>query len=536
MRAIFVSTSIFVVLAIVILSLFWLPARWLLLIVGPIVAIGVYDMFQAKHSVWRNFLVVGRGRWFAEKLRPPIRQYFVEGDLDGAPINRMFRSVVYQRAKDVRDTVPFGTRTDVYRVGYEWIGHSLTSVSGSEEHGEHRVLVGGADCTQPYSASIFNISAMSFGSLSSAAVLALNGGAKKGNFAHNTGEGGISPYHLEPGGDLIWQVGTGYFGCRTKDGNFCATSFAEKASIDNVKMIEVKLSQGAKPGHGGILPAGKNTPEIAAIRNVEPGTRVDSPPTHSAFSSPRGLLEFVGELRELSGGKPIGFKFCVGRPEEFFAICKAMKETGIKPDFITVDGGEGGTGAAPLEYSNSIGMPLREGLAFVVDCLAGFDLKRDIKVIAGGKIFSGFHLIKNMALGADLCYSARGMMLALGCIQALECHANTCPTGVATQDPRFTPGLVVSDKRERVANYHYGTVRTVEEILNSVGLNQASQLHRQHIYRRISATEIATYEDIFPTVEPGAFNNGRCPEKYISYAQLTSPDSFIVDERRVCIL
>jgi glutamate synthase domain-containing protein 2 len=319
---------------------------------------------------------------------------------------------------------------------------------------------------------------MSFGALSKHAVLALNGGAKMGGFAHNTGEGGLGPCHLEPGGDLVWQIGTSYFGCRDEEGRFSADLFAEKATLPNVKMIEIKLSQGAKPGHGGILPAVKNTPEIAAIRGVKPFTEIDSPPTHSAFSTPREMMRFVGQLRELSDGKPVGFKLCVGRKSEFVALCKAMLESGTKPDFITVDGGEGGTGAAPLEYTNSVGMPLREGLAFVVDCLVGFDLKKDIRVIAAGKVLSGFHVVRLLAIGADLCNSARGMMLALGCIQSLECNKNTCPTGVTTQDPDLYEGLNITDKTQRVANFHKATVHSVMELLAAAGLRDPGQLPR----------------------------------------------------------
>ncbi len=408
-------------------------------------------------------------------------------------------------------------------------------MKGGHSETDLRVSVGSSQCKQPYQASIFNISAMSFGALSKNAVLALNGGAKMSGFAHNTGEGGISPYHLEHGGDLIWQIGTGYFGCRTPEGKFCSDSFSENASKENVKMIEIKLSQGAKPGHGGILPAVKNTEEIALIRHVEPGTQVDSPPTHTAFETPLELANFVGELRELSGGKPVGFKLCIGRPEEFISICKGIEQSGITPDFITIDGGEGGTGAAPLEYTNSIGMPLRDGLAFAVDALRGFGLREEIKVVASGKILSGFHLVKNIALGADLCYSARGMMLALGCIQALECNTNHCPTGIATQNPRFVNGLNVSDKRVRVANYHDETVKSVSEIIASVGLTCTSQLHRQHIFRRVSATEVKSYEEIYPSVDEGAFLKEESYGKYASFIVNSAPGSFTSNECRICM-
>ncbi len=498
MRKIFVGYSVWSLILIGVISLFWSTIGWVLLIVVPAVFVGLYDLMQTKHSIWRNFPLFGRGRWVMEFIRPFIRQYLIESDTDGTPINRMFRSVVYQRAKGAPDTVPFGTKVDTYRIGYEWIGHSMSALHVSEVESNPRIVVGGPACKRPYSASLFNISAMSFGALSKNAIMALNLGAKMGGFAHNTGEGGISPYHLRHGGDLIWQIGTGYFGCRNADGAFCADSFQKKSMQESVKMIEIKLSQGAKPGHGGILPANKNTIEIARIRDVEPHTLVDSPPSHSAFSSPIEMMLFIQALRELSGGKPIGVKLSVGRRSEFVALCKAMIETGVQPDFITVDGGEGGTGAAPLEYANSIGMPLRDALAFVCDCLMGFDLKKDIRVIASGKVLTGFHLIKNFSLGADMCYSARGMMMALGCVQSLLCNTNRCPTGVATQDPGLTAGLVVADKAQRVASFHGETIMAVMDILSSAGLNSVHQLNRTHIFRRVSQEKILRYDEVFP--------------------------------------
>jgi len=503
MRKQFIIISILLILAIAAISFLWPPIWWSLLIIGPLILLGFYDMLQRHHTIVRNFPIFGRGRFVMESLRPKIYQYFVESDVDGTPINRVFRSVVYQRAKGDLDTTPFGTEFDVYRVGYEWMNHSLAAHSLQKEDADPRVTVGGPDCRQPYSASILNISAMSYGALSKNAILALNGGAALGNFAHNTGEGSISPYHLEPGGDLIWQIGTAYFGCRTPEGTFSEEHFAEKATLPSVKMIEIKLSQGAKPGHGGILPAAKNTPEIARIRDVEPRTDVISPPAHTTFSTPLEMMEFIHKLRELSDGKPIGFKLCLGVRSEFIALCKAMLETGIKPDFITVDGGEGGTGAAPVEYSNSVGTPLRDGLAFVCDVLLGFDLKRDIRVIASGKIFTGFHAIRALALGADMINSARGMMLALGCIQALECNKNVCPTGIATQDPGLTNGLVVSDKRQRVAHFHSATVETVAELLTAAGLQTIQELNRSHIFRRVSMNAISRYDEIYPYPETG---------------------------------
>lgn len=517
------------VLLVYIFSLIWHPFIWLLVPVLFLFGIGCYDMWQTKHTIWRNFPVIGRGRMMIEILRPPVQQYFIESETDGRPVSRMFRSLVYQRAKNVLDSNPFGTKVDVYRIGYEWMDHSLAAISHGSEIPDLRTTFGGPDCTQPYEASLLNISAMSFGALSKNAIMALNGGAKAGGFAHNTGEGGLSPYHLAKGGDIIWQIGTGYFGCRKQDGSFSEDLFAEKSRLDAVKMVEIKLSQGAKPGHGGILPATKNTEEIAKIRGVEPGTQVDSPPTHSAFSNPIELMEFIGTLRELSGGKPVGFKLCVGRESEVVALCKAMLVTGIKPDFITVDGGEGGTGAAPLEYSNSVGMPLRDALAFVIDCLTGFDFKKDIKVAASGMMFSGFHLVKNLALGADMCYSARGMMLALGCIQALECNNNRCPTGIATQNPKFVKGLVVGDKIPRVASFHKQSIKSVSELLAAAGFERAEQLNRSHINRRVNATTTQRYDEVFPYLPIGSLLKEPYPERFAAFMEEATEKCFSPD-------
>lgn len=481
----------------------WSPFWWAMLFFGPIVLLGFYDMVQAKHAIMRNFPILGRGRYVMEELRPKLYQYFIESDIDGRPISRIFRSVVYQRAKKQLDTSPFGTQLNVYEEGYEWMNHSIAALDAHEMDHHPRVLVGGPQCRQPYHASVFNVSAMSYGSLSPNAVMALNGGAKIGNFAHNTGEGGISPYHLKPDGDLIYQVGTGYFGCRSKEGSFSPELFAERTESPTVKMIELKLSQGAKPGHGGILPAKKNTLEISKIRNVEPYTAVLSPPYHTAFSTPVGLLEFIQQMRELSGGKPVGFKLCIGNRSEFIGICKAIVQTGIYPDFISVDGGEGGTGAAPMEFSNSVGTPFKEGLAFAYDALTGFDLKKDIRILASGKIITGFHIFRAVALGADICYSARAMMMALGCIQALECNKNTCPTGVATQDPELVKGLVVKDKKIRVANFHQETVKGFVELMAAAGLKELSQINRSHIYRRISFNQTLRMSEVFPYIDTG---------------------------------
>jgi glutamate synthase domain-containing protein 2 len=450
MRRTFVAISLFTMAAVGALSWRWPMVAWAYAGLGPLFAVGWYDFLQRRHAIRRNFPIIGNFRYLLEAIRPEINQYFVESNTDGAPFNRDLRSLVYQRSKTQPDTVPFGTKLDVYQVGYEWVNHSLKPQH--VDPASLRIVVG-PDCAQPYLCSVFNISAMSYGSLSANAILALNEGAKIGNFAHDTGEGGISPYHLAPGGDLIWEIGTGYFSARTLDGKFSPERFAENARRSTVKMTALKLSQGAKPGHGGILPAAKLTREIAEIRGVPMGRDVLSPPAHTAFGTPVELLELLAKMRELSGGKPVGFKLCVGKRRELLAICKAMALTGITPDFITVDGGEGGTGAAPLEFSNSVGSPLRESLIFVHNALVGFSLRKKVRVFCSGKVVSGFDVVSRLAIGADGCHAARAMMMALGCIQALRCNTNRCPTGVATQDPSLMAGLVVEDKAVRVANY-----------------------------------------------------------------------------------
>ncbi len=500
----------------------WALLAWIVL--GPLVALGIFDLLQVRHSILRNFPVLGHFRYLFELIRPEIYQYFVENDTEGVPFDRDQRSLIYQRAKDVRDTVPFGTKENLYETGYEWVNHSMSPVIHVPEN--MRVTVGGRECTQPYSCNLLNISAMSYGSLSKNAVLALSKGAKQGCFAHNTGEGGVSPYHIEGGGDLIWQVGTGYFGCRNQDGTFSESMFAETASCENIKMVELKLSQGAKPGHGGILPAAKLTPEIAKIRGVPLGKDVLSPPGHSSFSTPIGLLEFVQLLREKSGGKPIGFKLCVGKRREFLAVCKAMVETGLKPDFIAVDGGEGGTGAAPLEFSNHIGTPLVEGLIFVHNALVGYGLRDEIRVIASGKVTSGFDILKRLALGADACYSARSMMMALGCIQALKCNSNECPVGVATQKKSLMNGLVVSDKSQRVANYHRETITSLCEILGALGLHRPEDLRPWHVVHRISPTKIRHYAELYDYIEPGSLLNEPLPDSFVRACRAASAQTF----------
>ena len=489
--SVFFAIAVLAPLGYFVYEIFW----WILGLLTPLILLGFYDMFQKKHAILRNFPVLGHMRYILESIRPEISQYFIESDLNGRPFNRRQRSIVYQRAKNVRQTVPFGTQLDTTQPGYEWASHSIYP---THIHEDLRITIGGKQCTKPYSSSILNVSAMSFGSLSMNAIMALNGGAKMDNFAHNTGEGGVSPYHLKPGGDLIWQIGTGYFGCRNEDGTFSEKLFEENATLDNVKMIEIKLSQGAKPGHGGILPAAKNTIEISKIRHVKPFTDVISPPGHSSFSDATGLTNFIKKLRELSGGKPIGFKLCIGSKEEFEDICKAIKETGNAPDFITVDGNEGGTGAAPLEFSDHLGTPLYEGLSFAYNCLVKHGLKDDIKLIASGRIISGFDLIKVLALGADGCNSARGMMMSLGCIQALRCDSGMCPAGIATQNKGLMKGLDTESKKERVANFHKNTLIAVKEILEACGLKHTSELDRKHILRRVEANKIMNFEEIYP--------------------------------------
>lgn len=477
---------------------------WCYALLLPIFFIGIRDISQRQQAIRRNFPVIGNLRYLLEEIRPEIMQYFVETDTEGRPLNRIFRSMIYQRAKNVSDTTPFGTQMNVYENGYEWLEHSMYPIHHEQIWADPRINIGGADCKKPYLASLLNVSAMSFGSLSQNAVMALNKGAFLGGFAHNTGEGGISPYHLKYGGDLIWQIGTGYFGCRTLDGKFNPENFKEKATLEQVKMIEIKLSQGAKPGHGGILPAGKNTEEIAAIRGVKPHTDVHSPPSHSAFTNAQEMMYFVKQLRDLSGGKPIGIKLCLGRKDEFEAIVKAMIDTGIKPDFIAVDGGEGGTGAAPVEFSNSLGTPLRDAITYINNQLIGYGLKKDIKLVASGKIISGFDMARIIALGADACNSARAMMLAIGCIQALKCNTNTCPTGVATQDPRLAKGLVVEDKATRVHNYHRITIESFVHLMAAAGFRSPEEIERRHIHRRISMNETMTYEELYPSILKGS--------------------------------
>ena len=467
---------------------------WLLIISLPLLLIAVRDIFQKKHALIRNYPLIGHLRYLLESIRPELRQYFFESDLDGKPFNRRQRSIVYQRAKNEKQTVAFGMQANPVSPGYEWVAHSVYPVTINEK--ELRVLIGNYQCLQPYSASIYNIGAMSYGALSKTAITALNKGAELGNFAHNTGEGGISEHHLQ-GGDLIWQIGTGYFGCRYNNGRFHALAFRKNALLPQVKMIELKLSQGAKPGHGGILPASKNTAEIAAIRLVEQGTTIYSPAQHSEFKNAEGLINFLQLLRELSDGKPVGFKMCIGNKQEFIDICDAIVQTGIIPDFISVDGAEGGTGAAPLEFTDHVGMPLYEALAFVKQTLDAYDLSKRIRIIAAGKIITGFDILKAIALGASVCYSARGMMLALGCIQALICDSGKCPVGIATQNPSLYKGLDPSDKSVRVANFHAKTIMATKEIMEACALKNINSIHPSKFFRRINEYETKSFEEIY---------------------------------------
>ena len=478
---------------------------WLIVVFLALVLLGVRDVTQSRHSVLRNYPVIGHLRFLLEFIRPEIRQYFIEGDSEAAPFSRQQRSLVYQRAKGDSDKRPFGTQMNVGAVGYEWINHSLLPTTLASH--DFRVLIGPTRA-QPYSASLFNISAMSFGSLSANAILALNAGARRGNFAHDTGEGSISRYHRENGGDLIWEIGSGYFGCCDQKGAFNEERFSTNANLPQVKMIEVKLSQGAKPGHGGVLPGPKVTLEIAAARGVLPWVDCISPASHSAFATPVEMMQFIERLRGLSGGKPTGFKLCIGHPWEWFALAKAMLETGITPDFIVVDGAEGGTGAAPLEFTDHVGAPLQEGLLLVHNTLVGLNLRDKIRLGCAGKVVSAFDIARMLALGADWCNAARGFMFALGCIQAQTCHTGNCPTGVTTQDPRREKALVVPTKAERVYHFHQQTLIALKELVQAAGLKHPSEIDASHIVRRGSEHGVKLLATLLPFVKPGSLLEG----------------------------
>lgn len=468
--------------------------------------VGLWDFFQAQHSIRRNYPVIGHLRFLLEKIRPEIRQYFIESDIEETPFSRSARSLAYQRSKNEVDKRPFGTQLDVYKSKYEWINHSVAPVD--IPHHDFRLDIGTRTCDRPYSASVFNISAMSFGSLSRNAILALNEGARRGGFFHDTGEGSISRWHREPGGDLVWEIGSGYFGCRDAEGRFDPEKFRDNAASDQVKMIEIKLSQGAKPGHGGVLPAAKVTPEIAAARGVPLGVDCVSPARHSAFSTPLELMGFVATLRSLSGGKPVGIKLAIGHPWEWFGIVKAMVETGEHPDFVVVDGAEGGTGAAPIEFTDHVGTPLREGLMLVHNSLVGTNLRDRVRIGASGKIISAFDVARTMALGADFCNSARGFMFALGCLQAQTCHTGHCPTGVATQDPLRMRALVVPDKAERVVNFHRSTLESLRDLVGAAGLSHPLELAPEHIIQRGTSKQVRSLAGLYKWVRPGELLEG----------------------------
>ena len=518
----FIASVVLLVLSLLASGLTSLSPWWPLLFLA-LTLVGIYDLRQTHHAVLRNYPVIGHLRFMLEYIRPELRQYFLESETEAAPFSRAQRTLVYTRAKSQADKRPFGTQLDVRAVGYEWINHSIAPSHIDSDN--FRIRVGGASCQQPYDISLFNVSAMSFGALSANAIMALNRGARLGGFAHDTGEGSISRHHRSQGGDLIWEIGSGYFGCRDEDGHFSPERFAENAASAQVKMIEIKLSQGAKPGHGGVLPGAKVTAEIAEARGVRPGQDCVSPASHSSFGTPLEMMRFIEQLRALSGGKPVGFKLCIGHPWEWFAIVKAMLETGTRPDFIVVDGAEGGTGAAPLEFSDHMGMPLQEGLRLVHNTLVGVNLRQDIRLGASGKIVSAFDIARALALGADWCNSARGFMFALGCIQAQTCHTGTCPTGVTTQDPKRQLALVVPDKAVRVRNFHAHTLEALRELLEAAGLHRPHEVTPHHIMRRISETQAVPLSSLLETVAPGALLDGspdQWPALYRAWSQASA--------------
>ncbi len=486
--------------------------------------VGLHDVLQTRHTILRNYPIIGHGRYLMEAVRPEIRQYFIEDDLDGRPFNREQRSLVYQRAKGDKDYDPFGSELDAREVGYEWIAHSITPVKadGASAH----VTVGADQCKQPYDISLLNISAMSYGSLGPSAVQAMGRGAKEAGFAHNTGEGGASEFHLSTGADLVWQIGTGYFGCRNKDGTFSADAFAEQAAHAHIKMVEVKLSQGAKPGHGGILPGYKVTPEIAAARGVDVGEACLSPPSHSAFSTPEELVAFVDQLRDLSGGKPVGIKLCVGLPHEFMGIVQAMIASGSGPDFITVDGGEGGTGAAPPEFGDHVGMPLEEGLSFVRNALRGAGLDQRVKIAASGKVTSAMDILRCIVLGASYTNAARSFMLSIGCIQAQLCHTNHCPAGVATLDPLRNRGLDPKRKGLRAARFHRDTIHSLMELVGATGFERAHDVPLDHVRRRVEVDKIRSLAELYPLEPAGSLLEGQGSRSLQEAFDRSSPKSF----------
>lgn len=522
----YIAFSCCVLLTVLLLPLIKVHAAFAVLFAAAagLTVVGVHDLVQTDHSILRSYPIIGHLRFLFEDMRAEIRQYFIENDTEGVPFSRNKRAVVYQRAKGALDKRPFGTQLDVYATSFEWLNHSMSPKPPATQ--PFRIDIGGPACTQPYSASVLNISGMSFGALSANAIRALNQGAKMGGFAHDTGEGGFSQYHMEHGGDVVWQIGSGYFGCRDADGRFSEEAFAANAVHPQIRMIEIKMSQGAKPGHGGVLPGPKVTAEIAAARGVPEGVDCISPARHSAFSTPKELLSFAATLRRLSGGKPVGIKLCIGHPWEFLALCKAMLETGDTLDFIVVDGSEGGTGAAPLEFVDHIGMPLRDGLMFVHNALVGANLRDRIRLGASGKVASAFDMARVMALGADWCNAARGFMFAIGCIQAQSCHTGRCPTGVATQDPVRQRSLVVGDKSQRVMQFHHSTVEALAEVIAAAGLEHPGQLRPRHLTKRISPHVAQTYDHLYRFLTPGELLAGTDDPRFKDAWELASADSF----------
>jgi len=502
-------------------STVWL---WPLALLAPLLLLGLWDLFQTGHSLRRLYPVSAHFRWLFEWVRPYLREYLLDSDHQGRPYSHNQRALVYRRAKDVESVQAFGTEMDHYSPRYEWINHSV--VGHPQDVANYRIIVGGAACEKPYSASVFNISAMSFGSLSGRAVEALNLGAKMGGFYHDTGEGGISSHHISHGGDLVWEIGTGYFGCRTADGRFDAALFAERAALEQVKMIEVKISQGAKPGQGGLLPGAKVTSTIAQARGVSVGRDVHSPPSHTAFSTPVEMMLWLAQLRELSGGKPVGFKLCIGHRWEFLALVKAMLKTGVTPDFIVIDGAEGGTGAAPSELSNHVGTPLREGLIFVVNALNGACLRDKIRIGVAGKIVDGHDLAANLALGADWCNAARTFMFAIGCVQTKKCHTDHCPTGIATQDPWREAGLVVADKSPRVFNFHKNTIGALAQYVGAAGLKNPWQLRPHHLHVRMDGNQVKSADRIYEFISEGALLSAPEATIYARWWAMADADSF----------
>ncbi|GGZ05086.1 FMN-binding glutamate synthase family protein [Novosphingobium colocasiae] len=522
-----VAPRYFVPLAVVVLTAagFAIAAtRWTVWIMVPVLLLTLWDFLQGRHALRRNYPLIARVRWLFEDLRPFIRAYVVESDREGRPFTIDERGLVYARAKGEVSTHPFGTELDVYSDEYEWLGHSITPTEEAPD--TWHVRIGGESCTRPYHSALLNISAMSFGSLSANAIQALNKGAAMGGFAHDTGEGSISRYHRIHGGDLIWEIGSGYFGCRHRDGSFNEELFAQQAASDQVRMIEIKLSQGAKPGHGGVLPGAKVTEEIAEARKVEVGEDCLSPAAHSTFSTPVGLLEWVEQLRDLSGRKPVGIKLCVGQPHEVFALVKAMVETRITPDFIVVDGAEGGTGAAPQELTDNVGMPLREGLILMRNALVGTGLKDRVRLGASGRIHSGAGMARAFALGADWCNAARAFMFSLGCVQSMKCHTGDCPTGVATQVGWRQKGLVVDDKAERVARFQKETLKALREIVVAMGYDSPWDLTQHDIYQRIDSARAGAIDEVYRFLKPGELLQAPEQTQYARSWRVSSAETF----------